>query len=200
MSYIPEPIEKLVRELNGLPGLGVKTAYRIAFYIADSADIKADNFSEALKQVKERIKICRTCFGYSLDDDCRICSDTSRDKRSLCVVERPQDIFVMERGGFKGSYHVLHGVISPLDGVGPSDIKLKELFERLDSCEVTELVIALNPSVEGDATTMYIAKHIAGRDIRVSRLARGVPAGASIDYIDDTTLCRAIEERQDVSC
>ncbi|HOW16677.1 MAG TPA: recombination mediator RecR [bacterium] len=200
MSYIPEPIEKLVRELNGLPGLGVKTAYRIAFYIADSADIKADNFSVALKQVKERIKICKTCFGYSLDDDCRICSDISRDKKSLCVVERPQDIFVMERGGFKGSYHVLHGVISPLDGVGPSDIKLKELFERLDSCEVTELVIALNPSVEGDATTMYIAKHIAGRDIRVSRLARGVPAGASIDYIDDTTLCRAIEERQDVSC
>jgi recombination protein RecR len=200
MSYIPEPIEKLVRELNGLPGLGVKTAYRIAFYIADSADIKADNFSEALKQVKERIKICRTCFGYSLDDDCRICSDTSRDKRSLCVVERPQDIFVMERGGFKGSYHVLHGVISPLDGVGPSDIRLRELFERLDSCEVTELVIALNPSVEGDATTMYIAKHIAGKNIRVSRLARGVPAGASIDYIDDTTLCRAIEERQDVLC
>jgi recombination protein RecR len=200
MSYIPEPIEKLVRELNGLPGLGVKTAYRIAFYIADSADIKADNFSEALKQVKERIKICRTCFGYSLDDDCRICSDTSRDKRSLCVVERPQDIFVMERGGFKGSYHVLHGVISPLDGVGPSDIRLRELFERLDSCEVTELVIALNPSVEGDATTMYIAKHIAGKNIRVSRLARGVPAGASIDYIDETTLCRAIEERQDVLC
>ncbi len=200
MSYIPEPIEKLVRELNGLPGLGVKTAYRIAFYIADSADVKADNFSEALKQVKERIKICRTCFGYSLDDECRICSDTSRDKRSLCVVERPQDIFVMERGGFKGSYHVLHGVISPLDGVGPSDIRLKELFERLDSCEVTELIIALNPSVEGDATTMYIAKHIAGKNIRVSRLARGVPAGASIDYIDETTLCRAIEERQDVLC
>jgi len=200
MSYIPEPIEKLVRELNGLPGLGVKTAYRIAFYIADSVDIKADNFSEALKQVKERIKICRTCFGYSLDDDCRICSDTSRDKRSLCVVERPQDIFVMERGGFKGLYHVLHGVISPLDGVGPSDIRLRELFERLDSCEVTELVIALNPSVEGDATTMYIAKHIAGKNIRVSRLARGVPAGASIDYIDETTLCRAIEERQDVLC
>lgn len=200
MSYIPEPIEKLVRELNGLPGLGVKTAYRIAFYIADSADIKADNFSVALKQVKERIKICKTCFGYSLDDDCRICSDISRDKKSLCVVERPQDIFVMERGGFKGSYHVLHGVISPLDGVGPSDIRLKELFERLDSCEVTELIIALNPSVEGDATTMYIAKHIAGKNIRVSRLARGVPAGASIDYIDETTLCRAIEERQDVLC
>lgn len=200
MSYIPEPIEKLARELTRLPGLGIKTAYRIAFHIADSREIEAEGFGEAVRQVKDRIKICRTCFGYSVDDECRICSDGSRDKRSLCVVERPQDIFVIERGGFRGTYHVLHGVIAPLDGIGPSDIKLCELFDRVRNGAVNELVIALNPSVEGDATTMYIAKSIHDLNVRVSRLARGVPAGASIDYVDDTTLCRAIEERQDISC
>ncbi len=200
MSYIPEPIERLARQLNRLPGLGTKTAYRIAFYIADSDNFEAENFSEAVTQVKQRIKTCRTCFGYSVDDECEVCSDHSRDKSSLCVVERPQDIFVMDRGGFRGCYHVMHGIISPLDGIGPSDIKLAELFERLKDGQIKEIVIALNPSVEGDATTSYIAKTVANMGIKVFRLARGVPSGASIDYVDETTLCRAIQERQEVSC
>lgn len=200
MSYIPEPIERLARQLNRLPGLGTKTAYRIAFYIADSDNFEAETFSDAVTQVKQRIKTCRTCFGYAVDDECDVCSDHSRDKSSLCVVERPQDIFVMDRGGFRGCYHVMHGIISPLDGIGPSDIKLAELFERLKDGQVKEIVIALNPSVEGDATTSYIAKTVANMGIKVFRLARGVPSGASIDYVDETTLCRAIQERQEVSC
>ncbi len=200
MSYIPEPIEKLARQLSKLPGLGIKTAYRIAFHIADAGEIEAEGVGTAIKEVKDRIKICRTCFGYSVDDECNICSDSSRDKGSVCVVERPQDVFIMDRGGFRGCYHVLHGVISPLDGIGLSDIKLRELFDKLKNDEIKEIVIALNPSVEGDATTAYIAKTVASFGIKVSRLARGVPSGASIDYVDETTLCRAIQERQEVSC
>jgi len=200
MSYIPEPIEKLARQLSKLPGLGIKTAYRIAFHIADAGEFEAEGVGTAIKEVKDRIKICRTCFGYSVDDECNICSDNSRDKGSVCVVERPQDVFIMDRGGFRGCYHVLHGVISPLDGIGLSDIKLMELFDKLKNYEVKELVIALNPSVEGDATTAYIAKTVTSLGIKVSRLARGVPSGASIDYVDETTLCRAIQERQEVSC
>lgn len=200
MSYIPDPIEILARQLSKLPGLGIKTAYRIAYHIADTGNLEADGLSDAIGQVKDRIKICRTCFGYSVDDECKICSDHSRDKSSMCVIERPQDIFVMERGGFRGCYHVLHGIISPLDGIGPSNIKIRELFDKLNGSNVNELIIALNPSVEGDATTAYIARTVTDMGIRVYRLARGVPSGASIDYVDETTLCRAIQERQEVSC
>ena len=200
MSYIPEPIEKLARQLSRLPGLGIKTAYRIAFYIVDSGAVNTQELTETLNEAKKRIRLCDRCYGYAVDGCCYICSDRTRDKHSICVVERPHDVFIMERSAFKGEYHVLHGVISPLDGVGPFDIKLQELFDRMKKDLVKELIIALDPNVEGDATTIYIANTASKMGVKVSRLARGVPAGASIDYIDDTTLSRAIEERQEVLC
>lgn len=201
MNYIPEPIERLARELNRLPGMGIKTATRLAFHIVDMDSDAVTGLSDCIKNVKNNISICPKCYGYSVASvECNLCSDYSRDTRVLCVVQRPQDVFVMERGGFRGVYHVLHGVISPLDGIGPEDIKSPELVQRIKDLGVEEIILALNSSVEGDATTLYIAKSVNGLNVRISRLARGVPAGASIDYVDDLTLTRALEERQDISC
>ena len=206
MSYIPEPIERLARELNRLPGMGIKTATRLAFHIIDMNNDRVTDLSNCVLNAKKDISICPLCYGYAVNvgesnaEECGICSDYSRDTKTLCVVERPQDVFVLERSGFRGIYHVLHGVISPLDGIGPSDIKIPELAKKVKDFNVEEIVIALNPSVEGDATTLFIAKSVVGMAVRISRLARGVPAGASIDYVDDVTLSRALEERQEVSC
>ncbi|MFH1222858.1 MAG: recombination mediator RecR [Pseudomonadota bacterium] len=201
MSYTVKPIEKLARELSRLPGVGLRTATRLAFHLVEADNTSVDELVSSLQDVKKDVHICPTCFGYSsVEDECDICSDGTRLKTSICVVQRPQDIFVMERGDYSGMYHVLNGVISPLDGVGPDDIRLTELFNRIKSTKVEEVIIALNPSVEGDATTLFIAKNLSGTGITVTRLARGVPAGANIDYIDDLTLCRAIEERQAVIC
>ena len=196
MAYSLKPIERLTREFSKLPGMGIKTATRLAYYVVKMGEDSVNDLSEAIKAVHREVTICPKCFGYALNsDECDVCADENRDHNSLCVVERPQDVFVIERGDFNGRYHVLNG-----DGVGPDDIKLKELIERIKKERPQEVVIALNSSVEGDATTLYIAKLLGGLDVRVSRLARGVPAGASIDYVDDTTLCRALEERQDVIC
>ena len=201
MNYIPEPIERLARSLNRLPGMGIKTATRLAFHIIDMDTDGVANLSSCILDAKNDIRTCPSCHGYSVNiGNCEICSDPKRDTTILCIVQRPQDVFIMERGGFRGVYHVLHGVISPLDGVGPDDIKLPQLIKRIKDLGVEELIIALNSSVEGDATTLYIAKTVQGTNVRISRLARGVPAGASIDYVDDVTLSRALEERQEVSC
>ena len=206
MSYIPEPIERLARELNKLPGMGIKTATRLAFHIIDMDNECVSGLSNRILEAKNDISICPSCYGYSVNtgavsiEECGICSDYSRDTKTVCIVQRPQDIFVLERSGFRGIYHVLHGVISPLDGIGPNDIKIPELIKKVKDFSVEEIVIALNPSVEGDATTLYIAKSVHDIKVRISRLARGVPAGASIDYVDDVTLSRALEERQEVSC
>lgn len=201
MDYIPEPIEKLARELNKLPGMGIKTATRLAFHIVDMNSDGVNDLSSCILDAKKDIRICPLCHGYSVNTgECGICSDYSRDTKSLCVVQRPQDVFVLERSGFRGIYHVLHGVISPLDGIGPDDIKIPELIKKVKDLNVEEIIVALNPSVEGDATTLFIAKSVHDIKVRISRLARGVPAGASIDYVDDVTLSRALEERQEVSC
>jgi recombination protein RecR len=201
MAYSLKPIERLARELSKLPGMGSKTATRLAFYVVKMKEDSVNDLSDAIKAVHKEVTECPVCYGYALNsNECDICSDASRSSKYLCVVERPQDIFVIERGDFNGRYHVLNGVVSPLDGIGPDDIKLNELIERIKKENPEEVVIALNSSVEGDATTLYIAKLLNSTDTRVSRLARGVPAGASIDYVDDTTLCRALEERQDVVC
>jgi len=201
MAYTLKPIERLARELSRLPGVGLKSATRLAFHIVEADDVSIDGLVASLQDIKKEIFICPVCFGYSIaDGECDVCSDHTRYKGSICVVQRPQDVFVMERGGYNGLYHVLHGIVSPLDGVGPDDIKLKELFERIRDNDINEIIIALNPSVEGDATTMFVAKSLTGTGVKVSRLARGVPAGASIDYVDDLTLSRAMEERQVVVC
>jgi recombination protein RecR len=201
MAYSLKPIETLTREFSKLPGMGLKTATRLAYYVVKMGEDSVNDLSEAIKAVHREVTICPKCYGYALNSgECDVCSDSARDSNYLCVVERPQDVFVIERGDFNGRYHVLNGVVSPLDGIGPDDIKLNELIERIKKERPQEVVVALNSSVEGDATTLYIAKLLNGMEVRVSRLARGVPAGASIDYVDDTTLCRALEERQDVVC
>jgi recombination protein RecR len=201
MAHSLKPIEKLTREFSKLPGMGLKTATRLAYYVVRMGEDSVNDLSEAIQAVHREVTICPKCYGYALNSgECDVCSDGARDSNYLCVVERPQDVFVIERGDFNGRYHVLNGVVSPLDGIGPDDIKLNELIERIKKERPQEVVVALNSSVEGDATTLYIAKLLNGMDVRVSRLARGVPAGASIDYVDDTTLCRALEERQDVVC
>jgi recombination protein RecR len=181
--------------------MGIKTAMRLAFHIVDMENDNVGDLSNCILNAKRDIRICPLCYGYSTNtQECGVCSDYSRNTKMICVVQRPQDIFVMERGGFRGIYHVLHGVISPLDGIGPDNIKIPELVKRAKDFNVEEMVIALNSSVEGDATTLFIAKAVRDMNIRMTRLARGVPAGASIDYVDDVTLSRALEERQEVTC
>lgn len=201
MVYSLKPIEKLSRELSRLPGMGLKTAKRLAFHFVQMKEESVVNIAEAIKSVQRDISVCPICFSYLLSNDtCQICSDHSRDPEKLCVLEKAQDVFIMERGDFNGKYHILNGLIAPLDGVGPDDIKIKELLARIKKENIKEVIIVLNSSVEGDVTTMYIAQMLNGFGVKISRLARGVPAGANIDYVDDTTLSNAIQERQDVVC
>lgn len=192
------PIDKLVRELSKLPGVGSKSASRIAFHIIEMQDMDVKSLSETINNVKDTVTKCPVCFGYSINNSiCHICEDIHRDKSKLCVVSKAQDIFVMERGCFRGLYHVLNGLIAPLDGIGPEDLTVQQLKTRIkENSEIEELVVALNPGVEGDVTTLYLADSFAKSKIFISRLARGVPAGACIDYVDDLTLSKAIEERQ----
>ncbi len=201
MNCIPSSIEKLARELNKLPGMGIKTATRLAFHIVEMNNDVVEKLSENIVEAKKQTRVCSKCFGYSENsDECVICKSPSRDTSIICVVEKPQDVFTVERGGFRGLYHVLHGVVSPLDGIGPDNIRIRELVYKIKDENIKEIVIALNPSVEGDATSLFIAREVHGFDVKISRLARGVPAGANIDYVDDVTLSRALEERQEIVC
>jgi recombination protein RecR len=201
MNCIPSSIEKLARELNKLPGMGIKTATRLAFHIVDMHSDGVEKLSDNIVEAKKHTRICSSCFGYAeSSEECVICKNPSRDSSTICVVERPQDVFTVERGGFRGLYHVLHGLVSPLDGVGPDKIKIRELVDKIKSKNIKEVVIALNPSVEGDATALFIAKELHDLSVKMSRLARGVPAGANMDYVDDVTLSRALEERQEIVC
>jgi recombination protein RecR len=201
MNCIPSSIEKLARELNKLPGMGNKSATRLAFHIVDMHSDSVESLSENIVEAKKNTRICSKCFGYSENsDECAICQNPNRDASMICVVEKPQDVFTVERGGFRGLYHVLHGVVAPLDGVGPDNIRIQELVDKIKTNKIREIVIALNPSVEGDATALFISRELRGLGVKMSRLARGVPAGASIDYVDDITLSRALEERQEIVC
>ncbi|MEE8337435.1 MAG: recombination mediator RecR [Dehalococcoidia bacterium] len=195
------PITKLIEAFNRLPGIGPKSAQRLAYHVLRSSDEEARSLAEALIDVKEHVVLCERCQNVSDRSPCNVCADGSRDHTLLCVVEEPLDVLAIERtAGFSGLFHVLHGVISPADGVGPEDIKIAELLTRLrdTDTEVTEVIVATNPNLEGEATAMYLARLLAPLDIRVTRLARGLPAGADLEYADDLTLGRAIEFRQDV--
>jgi recombination protein RecR len=201
MNCIPSSIDKHARELNKLPGMGNKSATRLAFHIVDMHSDSVESLSENIVEAKKNTRICSKCFGYSENsDECAICQNPNRDASMICVVEKPQDVFTVERGGFRGLYHVLHGVVAPLDGVGPDNIRIQELVDKIKTNKIREIVIALNPSVEGDATALFISRELRGLGVKMSRLARGVPAGASIDYVDDITLSRALEERQEIVC
>lgn len=198
MDFLPESVTRLTDELGKLPGIGPKSAQRLAFHLLKSADLKVSGLGEAVLHIKEGVRECSQCFSLTTSDPCKICSNTGRDRDLLCVVENTLDLIALEKTGeFKGLYHVLQGRISPLDGIGPEQIKLRELFERLSAGTVREVILALNPDLEGDTTALYIQKQLSAYSpLHVSRIARGIPSGGHLEYADDATLIRAMEGRQ----
>ena len=199
MKYYAKPLNKLINELSKLPGIGGKTAQRLAFHILSMDDKSAAELAGSITDAKKSMTYCSVCGNLTDTDPCVICSDESRDRSIICVVESPKDVVAMEKiREYRGYYHVLHGAISPMDGVGPDDINLKSLIVRLQNEEVKELVIATNPNIEGEATAMYIARLIKPSGIRVTRIAHGIPVGGDLDYADEVTLLKAMEGRRDL--
>ena len=193
MASFPEPITNLIESLSRLPGVGKKTAQRFAlFLIKEGSDILSE-FSSSLDQVRDRISYCSVCNNFSDSELCNVCSDDNRDKSILCVCEKPSDIILMEKAGYNGLYHVIGGLISPIDNINPEDLFIDSLIER--SNDVSEIILATNASVEGDATALYISNLLDSSSVTVSRLARGMPMGGSIEYIDETTLQKSISDR-----
>ena len=193
------PIQDLVDELNRLPGIGPKSAQRLAFHIVKSAGEDARRLADAIVQAKERIRFCRECFGVSEGELCKLCADPSRDADTICVVEEPKDVSVLERsGGIHGRYHVLGGAISPMQGIGPDDLRVRELIDRTQRNGVTEVILAMNPNLEGNATAMYVAGLLKPLGVRVTRLASGLPVGGDLEYADEVTLGQALEGRRDM--
>ena len=199
MAYYPEPVARLIEALQKLPGVGPKSAQRMTFFLLKRPADEVGELSAALTALKTRIVHCTRCFNVTEEDPCRICGDPARDARSLCVVEEPNDLLAVERTGeFKGRYHVLMGALSPLDGVGPEDIRVRELLHRLDGEVVDEVILATNPSVEGEATAIYLAKLLKPLGLRVTRIARGLPVGGDLEYADEVTLSKALEGRKEM--
>ena len=197
MEIFIEPIGKLVNEFSKLPGVGKKTAQRYAYKIIDMPESEARAFAEAILGVKRKVKYCTICGNFTEEETCAVCR--TRDKSVICVVKEPKDVAAIEKlHEFKGVYHVLHGVIDPLGGVGPNDIRIRELLARLQDGSVKEVIVATNPDVSGDATAMYIAKLIKPFEVKVTRLAHGIPIGSEIEYTDDVTLARAFVERNPI--
>lgn len=197
MARMIRPLANLYEQLRGLPGVGSKTAMRLAYHIIDMPDQEVEQLAKALVNAKQHIHYCRRCFNLTDGEVCELCSDPSRDPYTVCVVEQPQDVAAMERSrGFKGTYHVLHGVLSPLDGIGPDKLRIKELFLRLQQESVTEIIIATNSDVEGEATATYLAQLLKPVGITVSRIAHGLPMGGDLEYADEMTLSKALENRR----
>ncbi|MGA2285760.1 MAG: recombination mediator RecR [Dehalococcoidia bacterium] len=194
------PVSRLIEAFNKLPGIGPKSAQRLTYYLLRAPSDEARALAEAILEVKEKIVLCSTCQNITDSDPCGVCRDDQRDRSKICIVEEPLDILALERtGSYKGLYHVLHGVISPMDGIGPDELKVRELLARLKSpADVREVIMATNPNLEGEATAMYLTRLIAPLGIRMTRLARGLPVGADLEYADDVTLTRALEGRQEV--
>jgi recombination protein RecR len=199
MAYHPEPVARLIEALQRLPGIGPKTAQRLAFFLLKRPAEEVTALAESLTQLKALIVHCRVCFNVTQDDPCRICRDPRRDARALCVVEEPNDLLAIERTGeFRGRYHVLLGALSPLDGIGPEDLKVRELLSRLEREPVEEIILATNPSVEGEATALYLGKLLKPFATRITRIARGLPVGGDLEYADEVTLSKALEGRRDL--
>ncbi|MCI8964873.1 MAG: recombination protein RecR [Clostridia bacterium] len=198
LSYSPS-IEKLIESFEKLPSIGHKTAIRLAFHILDLNKEETDDFINSILDAKKKLKYCSTCFNISDTDPCPICTNTKRDTSTICVVEDVRDILAMERTNeFKGVYHVLHGTISPMNGVGPEDIKIKELLNRIRDNDIKEIIIATNPRVEGEATSIYLSKLIKPLNIKVTRIAHGIPVGGDLEYTDEITLMKAMEGRREI--
>ncbi len=197
-DYIP-PLSRLIEQFEALPGIGHKTAQRLAFYILNSPEDYAKEFADALICAKTQIKYCTICQNITDTDVCDICSNDARDNSIICVVESPKDAVVIEKTHeFHGLYHILHGAISPMDNIGPKDIKISELLARLKDDAIKEIIVATNPNIEGEATAMYIAKLIKPMGIKVTRIANGVPVGGDLEYADEMTLTKAIEGRREI--
>ena len=197
MRQYPKPLEILINELSKLPGIGGKTAQRLAFHILSLDEREVNQLAGALTNAKQQMKYCSVCGNLTDTDPCRICSDSARRQDVICVVESPRDVMAMERiREFNGLYHVLHGVISPMEGVGPEDINLKSLITRLQASDVKELIVATNPNIEGEATAMFIARLIKPAGIKVSRIAHGIPVGGDLEYADEVTLLKSLEGRR----
>jgi recombination protein RecR len=190
------PLARLIEAFHRLPGIGPKSAQRLAYHVLRAPREEAEALAAALLEVKDRIQLCSTCQNVTETDPCGLCDDPTRDASMICVVEEPLDILAIERaGGYNGRYHVLHGSISPMDGVGPEQIKVRELLQRLHSSEVGEIILATNPNLEGEATAAYLVRVIQPLGVRVTRLAHGLPVGADVEYADERTLSRALEHR-----
>jgi recombination protein RecR len=194
-----EPIARLIEEFNKLPGIGPKSAQRLTYHLLQAPADKADALAKAIQELKQSLSLCSICFNVTDIVPCIVCRDPERDHSKICIVEEPADILPLERTKkYHGLYHVLHGVIAPSDGIGPEDLKIKELMARFSDGSVTEVILATNPNTEGEATAMYIQSLIAPLNIRITRLARGLPYGADLEYADDVTLTRALEGRQEM--
>jgi recombination protein RecR len=201
MGGLPEPVQDLIDAFSRMPGIGPKTASRLAFYLLTAPEDYSKNLADALLGLKTGIALCEECFNITLSNQkkCEICDSTQRDSTSLCVVEKPLDVLVLEKTqGFFGKYHVLHGVLSPIEGIGPDDLRIHELMARIRQGVVKEVILATNPSMEGDATAQYLQQQLTGFNVRVTRLARGLPMGGELEYADQNTLLRALAGRQEM--
>jgi recombination protein RecR len=197
MDYGSETLSSLIRSLARMPGIGVKTAGRLALYLLRAKDEETEKLGNLILSVKEKVKFCKICGSITEDDECAICKDPSRNRQIVCIVEEPQDVLVIENTRqFKGLYHVLHGVLSPIDGIGPENLNLETLERRIKSDGIKEIIVATNPTVEGDTTALFIAKTVEHLGCTVTRLARGLPMGGSIEYADNVTIASAFERRE----
>jgi recombination protein RecR len=202
MAVLPEPVQNLTLALERLPGIGPKTASRLTFYLLRAPEEVSQLLAEALLALKSATGLCQQCFNITRagQEKCEICSSSQRDEATVCVVEEPLDVLALERtAGFHGRYHVLHGVLSPIEGIGPEDLKIRPLVERVKTGQVREVILATNPSMEGDATALYLQQQLAPFGVRVTRLARGLPVGGDLEYADQNTILRALAGRQDMS-
>jgi recombination protein RecR len=198
MRYAP-PIARLLEELERLPGIGPKSAQRIAYWLLTAESADAERLANAITEVKRTIHFCPVCFNFAEAELCSVCSDPERDLTAVCVVEEPRDLVAVDRTGeFRGTYHVLQGAISPMDGIGPERLRIRELIDRLAPGEITEVVIATNPNVEGETTALYLARLIKPLGIKVTRIASGLPVGADLEFADEVTLGRALEGRREM--
>ncbi|MHB1393750.1 MAG: recombination mediator RecR [Clostridia bacterium] len=199
MSFYAAPIAKLIDELSKLPGVGSKTAQRLAFHILNMSMEDVEQLSSSITSAKRNIKYCKVCCNITDSDMCNICSNTKRDSSMICVVEDPKDVVAMEKTReFKGLYHVLNGAISPMEGIGPEEIRIKELLKRVAENDIKEIILATNPNIEGEATAMYISRLLKPVGIMVTRIAHGVPVGGDLEYADEVTLMKALEGRREI--
>lgn len=199
MSYYSVPVARLIEEFEKLPGIGHKTAQRLAFHVLNLTEEKVESLANAIRDAKLKIKYCPICSNLTDVEPCALCSSTTRDSSVICVVEDPRDVVAMERTReFKGLYHVLHGAISPMEGIGPEDIKIKELLARIREGSIKEVILATNPNIEGEATAMYISKLLKPLGIKSTRIAHGLPVGGDLEYADEVTLAKALEGRREI--